>query len=89
MILKFQEPITPKGCLRFLIRYKEHKDQESKWLKIWCSSAAFLYQFMDFNTQDNKVLPTTSNDDVAKDEFMNVGSLEVVGYACADIRSVT
>ena len=44
---------------------------------------------MDFNTQDNKVLPTTSNDDVAKDEFMNVGSLEVVGYACADIRSVT
>ena len=46
---------------------------------------------MDFNTQDNKVLPTTSSDDVAKDEFMkfNVGSLEVVGYACADVRSVT
>ena len=54
-------------------------------------SAAFLYQFiiMDFNAQDNKSLPTTSNADVAKDENMKVGSLEVVGYVCADIWSVT
>ena len=33
---------------------------------------------MDFNTQDNKSLPTTSNSDVAKDEIMDVSSLEVL-----------
>ena len=33
---------------------------------------------MDFNTQDKQILPTTSNDDVAKDEYMIAVSLEVV-----------
>ena len=33
---------------------------------------------MDFNTQDKQILPTTSNDDVAKDEYMMGVSLEVV-----------
>ena len=33
---------------------------------------------MDFNTQDKQILPTTSNDDVAKDEYMIAVSFEVV-----------
>ena len=61
-----------------LIRYKKHKDLESKRLKTWCPSA-FLYQFiiMDFTTKNDSVRPTASVEG-DKDESLNGVYLEVV-----------
>ena len=68
--------------MRFLIRYKELTDLENKWLRIWCSYAAFLYQFiMDFSAQVKDFLPTTSNDEVVKDENVPADNIEVVHTA--------
>ena len=42
----------------------------------------FLYQFiMDFNAQVKDFLPTTSNDEVAKDENLPADNLEVIHTA--------
>ena len=71
MILKVVGDNNSERLFEVLIHYKELTDFENNWLKIWCSSTAFLYQFiMDFNAQVYTSLPTISNDEVAKDEIM-------------------
>ena len=83
---KFKEPITPKGCLRFLIHYKKQKDLESNWLKIWCPPA-FLYQFiMDSSSSYSKNGTTGPNPPIEGDmeEKMKDIPTEVV-----DMLSVT